>query len=56
MRENESYKCSICGNIVEVTNVGGGKLVCCDKEMELITTNLTVVNLMKACWGITSKK
>lgn len=30
------YKCSICGNIVEVLHVGGGILVCCGKEMELL--------------------
>jgi len=51
MREYESYKCSICGNEVEVTNVGGGKLVCCGKEMECITDNLTAVNLMKSFAG-----
>ena len=51
MRKYESYKCSVCGNEVEVQNVGGGKLVCCGKEMECITTNLTAVNLMKAFAG-----
>ena len=30
----EVYKCSICGNIVEVLFVGGGELVCCGKAME----------------------
>jgi len=33
----EVYKCSICGNIVEVKKVGGGELVCCGQPMELIT-------------------
>jgi len=32
---NQIYNCSVCGNIVEVVNVGGGTLVCCGKEMEL---------------------
>ncbi|MFC1698079.1 desulfoferrodoxin [Nanoarchaeota archaeon] len=32
---NEIYKCSVCGNIIEVLFVGGGKLVCCEKEMLL---------------------
>lgn len=36
---NEVYKCSICGNIVEVVGVGGGILVCCGKEMILQTEN-----------------
>lgn len=32
----ENYICNICGNEVEVTKVGGGALVCCGQEMELI--------------------
>ncbi|HEH4982613.1 TPA: rubrerythrin family protein [Campylobacter coli] len=51
MRQYESYKCSKCGNEVEVQNVGGGKLSCCGVEMECITQDLTVVNLMKAFAG-----
>jgi superoxide reductase len=33
---NELYKCSVCGNIVELTHVGGGQLVCCGKPMDLL--------------------
>ncbi len=33
---NEVYKCSVCGNIVEVLEVGGGELVCCGKPMGLL--------------------
>jgi len=33
----EIYKCNICGNIIEVLNVGGGELVCCGQPMELLT-------------------
>lgn len=51
MREYESYRCSVCGNVVEVQKVGGGTLVCCNKEMECTTDNLTAVNLMKAFAG-----
>ena len=51
MKQYETYKCNICGNEVEVQNVGGGKLHCCGQEMEMITTNLTAVNLMKAFAG-----
>lgn len=51
MRQYESYKCNKCGNIIEVQNVGGGKLSCCNQEMEMITKNLTAVNLMKAFAG-----
>ncbi len=32
----EKYLCNVCGNEVTVTKVGGGTLVCCDQEMELI--------------------
>jgi len=30
----EEYKCSVCGNEVKVTKVGGGELVCCAKPMD----------------------
>ncbi len=33
----EKYRCNICGNEVEVTKAGGGALVCCGAEMELIS-------------------
>ncbi|EAI4907645.1 ferritin family protein [Campylobacter jejuni] len=51
MRQYETYKCQKCGNEVEVQNVGGGKLSCGGEEMKCITTDLTVVNLMKAFAG-----
>ena len=35
------YKCSVCGNIVEVIHAGGGTLVCCNKPMNLLTENTT---------------
>jgi len=51
MRQYESYRCNKCGNIVEVQSVGGGELHCCGEAMEMITENLTSVNLMKAFAG-----
>ncbi len=30
------YKCEICGNIVELIHVGGGTLVCCGQDMNLM--------------------
>lgn len=51
MREYETYRCSVCGNEVEVQKVGGGRLTCCNQEMECVTENLTAVNLMKAFAG-----
>ncbi|RXK08073.1 ferritin family protein [Halarcobacter bivalviorum] len=51
MRQYESYRCNKCGNVVEVQKVGGGELHCCGEKMEMITENLTAVNLMKAFAG-----
>jgi len=36
---NEKYRCNICGNEVMVTKVGGGTLVCCGEEMELVSSS-----------------
>lgn len=33
---NGVYKCEECGNIVEMITVGGGPLVCCGSDMELL--------------------
>ena len=35
----EKYKCSICGNFVEIKEAGGGTLVCCGKSMILQATD-----------------
>ena len=51
MRKYESYRCNKCGNKIEVQNVGGGELHCCGEAMEMITTNLTLVNLNKSFAG-----
>ncbi len=51
MRKYETYRCNRCGNEVEVQKVGGGELVCCGEAMEMVTKNLTLVNLMKAFAG-----
>ena len=51
MRQHETYRCNKCGNIVEVAHVGGGTLSCCGQDMECTTTNLTMVNLLKAFAG-----
>jgi len=37
----EVYKCSLCGHIVEVLHAGGGTLVCCGKNMDLLAENTT---------------
>lgn len=33
------YKCELCGNMVEMIHAGPGRLVCCNKEMILMTEN-----------------
>ncbi len=38
---NQVYKCSVCGNIVEVVHSAGGTLVCCGQPMDLLVENTT---------------
>ncbi len=35
------YKCTVCGNIVEVVHAGDGELVCCGQPMQLLRGNTT---------------
>lgn len=44
---NQVYKCAICGNIVEVTHVGGGTLVCCGQPMILQEENTVEASIEK---------
>ncbi|MDW5299514.1 MAG: desulfoferrodoxin [Sedimentibacter sp.] len=37
--ERKFYICKTCGNLVELINDGGGKLVCCGKEMKELFPN-----------------
>ncbi|PIU34373.1 hypothetical protein COT03_02305 [Candidatus Shapirobacteria bacterium CG07_land_8_20_14_0_80_39_18] len=32
----EHYRCNVCRNEVTVTKVGGGTLVCCGQEMQML--------------------
>jgi superoxide reductase len=43
----EVYRCNVCGNIVEVLTAGGGQLVCCGQDMELLKDNETDAALEK---------
>ena len=38
-KQNQIYKCNICGNIIGVLHEAGGELVCCGKPMELKAEN-----------------
>lgn len=35
-KKDQVYKCSVCGNIVEIMHPGPGQLVCCNQPMELL--------------------
>lgn len=36
---NQIYKCSVCGNMIEVVHASGGELVCCGQPMTLQVEN-----------------
>ena len=44
---NQVYKCSVCGNIVEVLHAADGELVCCGKPMILQVENTVDADLEK---------
>lgn len=44
---NGIYKCSICGNIVQINHSGGGTLICCGQPMELLQSNKVDASLEK---------
>jgi superoxide reductase len=41
------YKCEVCGNIVQVLDVGSGELVCCGKPMTLVSEKIEDVGKEK---------
>ena len=36
MQKSSTFRCELCGNIVEVLDVGGGTLNCCGQDMKLL--------------------
>ncbi len=38
-KRSQVYKCSMCGNMVEVLHAGAGELVCCGQPMMLFAEN-----------------
>jgi len=44
---NQIYKCSICGNMVEILHAGAGELVCCGQPMELLIIKNTDLGFEK---------
>ena len=43
----ELYGCSICGNVIEVVNMGASSLVCCDKPMNKLEAGAKDASLEK---------
>ncbi len=39
-KKNQLYRCSVCGNIVDVRHEGAGELTCCNKPMDLLNANI----------------
>ncbi len=46
-KNNEIYKCEICGNIIEALHEAGGQLVCCGEPMKLLKENTVDASLEK---------
>lgn len=40
-QRNEIYRCTVCGNIVEVTSPAAGELSCCGQPMRLMREGTT---------------
>lgn len=38
-KQNQIYKCSVCGNITEILHESGGTLSCCGKPMDHLEEN-----------------
>lgn len=36
IKKTSTFKCQLCGNIVELLHVGGGTLNCCGQDMNLL--------------------
>lgn len=41
MEHLDIYRCSICGNIVQILNSGAGELICCGQPMEKLVPNIS---------------
>ncbi len=47
LKRNSVYRCAICGNIVEVLQVGGGTLSCCGQPMNYLEETTADTSLEK---------
>ena len=41
MEHLDIYRCSICGNIVQILNSGAGELICCGQPMEKLVPSVS---------------
>jgi len=39
IKKNQVWKCSVCGNVVEILHEGADALVCCGVPMKLMDEN-----------------
>lgn len=46
-QQKQVYRCSVCGDMVEVLHAGAGELVCCGKPMELLVEKIQDVGAEK---------
>jgi superoxide reductase len=47
LKRNSIFKCAVCGNTVEVLNVGGGTLSCCGQPMNYLNESTADASLEK---------
>lgn len=47
MEITDIYRCSVCGNMVELVHAGNGELVCCGQPMQRLKENTTDASLEK---------
>lgn len=45
--KKQIYKCSVCGNIIEIVHGGVGTLVCCDENMDFLKENTVDASVEK---------
>lgn len=47
MEITDIYRCSVCGNMVELVHTGNGELICCGQPMQRLKENTTDASLEK---------
>jgi superoxide reductase len=47
LKRNSIFKCALCGNTIEVLNVGGGTITCCGQDMDFLAETTADTSLEK---------